>query len=129
MEKYDAVTPLIGGKTYEGRQIRGVKLSHKKGNQGIFIESGIHAREWITVTATTFMLNELLTSNNNEAVKHLVQNYDWYFFPSVNPDGYVFTHTTDRFWRKTRTPYGKCFGADPNRHLNFTCKDKTFRIN
>lgn len=118
VKKYDAITPLVGGKTYEGRQIRGVKLSHKKGNPGIFIEAGIHAREWITVAATTFMFNELLTSQN-ETVKHLAHNYDWYFFPSVNPDGYVYTHTTDRFWRKTRKPYGKCVGADPNRNWGF----------
>lgn len=118
VEKYDTLTSLVGGKSYEGREIRGVKLSHMKGNPGIVIEGGIHAREWITVAATTFMLNELLTSQN-ETIKHLAQNYDWYFFPSVNPDGYVFTHTTDRFWRKTRKPYGKCFGADPNRNWGF----------
>lgn len=118
VQKYKEVTPLVGGETYEGRKIRGVKLSHKKGNPGIFIESGIHAREWITVASTTFMLNELLTSHN-KTIKHLAHNYDWYFFPSVNPDGYTFTHTTDRLWRKTRTPYGVCYGADPNRNWGF----------
>lgn len=26
-------------------------------------------------------------------VKHLVQNYDWYFLPVANPDGYEYTFT------------------------------------
>ncbi|XP_017953981.2 zinc carboxypeptidase A 1-like, partial [Drosophila navojoa] len=34
-------------------------------------------------------------------------------------DGYVYTHTKDRLWRKTRKPYGRCFGADPNRNWDF----------
>ncbi|XP_063708429.1 zinc carboxypeptidase-like [Culicoides brevitarsis] len=118
VKEHKVLTPLVGGETYEKRQIRGVKLSHKEGNPGIFIEGGIHAREWITVATTTFMLNELLTSQN-ETIKDLAQNYDWYFFPSVNPDGYVYTHAKDRLWRKTRKPYGKCVGADPNRNWDF----------
>lgn len=28
---------------------------------------------------------------------------DWYIMPVVNPDGYEFTHTRDRLWRKTRS--------------------------
>ncbi|XP_052864270.1 zinc carboxypeptidase A 1-like [Anopheles cruzii] len=40
------------GQSYEGREMFAVKLSYKTGNPGIFIESNIHAREWIT-SATT----------------------------------------------------------------------------
>ncbi|KAL0968648.1 hypothetical protein UPYG_G00269630 [Umbra pygmaea] len=36
----------------------------------------------------------------------------------VNPDGYQYTHTTDRMWRKTRKPNSgsTCVGTDPNRN-------------
>ncbi|XP_011698098.1 PREDICTED: zinc carboxypeptidase A 1-like, partial [Wasmannia auropunctata] len=41
----DKVQTVVGGKTYEGRPIKGVKVSFKPNNPGIFIEGGIHARE------------------------------------------------------------------------------------
>ncbi|EDW13422.1 zinc carboxypeptidase A 1 [Drosophila mojavensis] len=113
------VTLIEGGKTYQGRSILGVKISKSLSEKpGILLEAGIHAREWIAPAAATFIINQLLTSNL-DSVKDLADNYNWYVFPHANPDGYVYTHTTNRMWRKTRTPYGSCFGADPNRNWDF----------
>jgi len=113
------VTLIEGGKTYQGRSILGVKITKGGSNKpGIFLEAGIHAREWIAPAAATYIINQLLTSEE-ESVKQLAENYTWYVLPHANPDGYVYTHTTDRLWRKTRTPYGNCFGADPNRNWGF----------
>lgn len=46
--QYPAKVSLINiGKTYEKRDILGVKLSFKNVSQkAVFIESNIHAREW-----------------------------------------------------------------------------------
>lgn len=63
-----------------------------QGNPTIFIESTIHAREWITVATSCYILNELLTSNDT-SIQHLVNNYDFMIVPVVNVDGYVYTHT------------------------------------
>ncbi|XP_036322399.1 zinc carboxypeptidase A 1-like [Rhagoletis pomonella] len=119
---YPGVVRLIeGGKTYEKRSILGVKISYNNGAEkkpGIFLEAGIHAREWIAPATATYIINQLLTSED-AAIKDLFQNYDWYIFPHANPDGYVYTHTTDRLWRKTRQPHGTCYGADPNRNWDF----------
>ncbi|XP_030555210.1 zinc carboxypeptidase A 1 [Drosophila novamexicana] len=119
-KQYPHVVTLIeGGKTYQGRSILGVKISKSLSEKpGVFLEAGIHAREWIAPAAATFIINQLLTSEV-ESIKNLADNYNWYVFPHANPDGYVYTHTTDRMWRKTRTPYGSCFGADPNRNWGF----------
>lgn len=117
--QYEQVELLEGGHSYENRSIKGVKVSYKSGNPGVFIEGGIHAREWISPATVAYVLNELLTSQDPK-VRNVAENYDWYMFPSVNPDGYVYTHKKDRLWRKTRTPYsGGCFGADPNRNWDF----------
>lgn len=117
--EYKHVEVIEGGRSYENRSLKGVKVSYKSGNPGIFLEAGIHAREWISPATVTYILNELLTSNDT-AVRNIAENYDWYVFPSVNPDGYVYTHKRDRLWRKTRTPYSAgCFGADPNRNWDF----------
>ncbi|XP_020800488.1 zinc carboxypeptidase A 1 [Drosophila serrata] len=118
--QYPGVVTLIeGGKTYQGRSILGVRITKGGSNKpGIFLEAGIHAREWIASASATYIINQLLTSEV-ESIKQLAENYTWYVLPHANPDGYVYTHTTDRMWRKTRTPYGSCFGADPNRNWGF----------
>ncbi|XP_075149745.1 zinc carboxypeptidase A 1-like [Haematobia irritans] len=118
--EYPGVVTLIeAGKTYQGRTILGVKITKSKSEKpGIFLEAGIHAREWIAPATATYIVHQLLTSEE-ESVKQLAENYTWYVVPHANPDGYVYTHKTDRMWRKTRKPYGLCFGADPNRNWGF----------
>lgn len=64
-----------------------------QGNPTIFIESTIHAREWITVATATYFLNELLTSSDAE-IRTLAENYDWVIVLVTNVDGYAFTHST-----------------------------------
>lgn len=39
------------------------------------------------------MLDQLLTSTDPN-VRQIANTHDWYIFPVVNPDGYVYTHTT-----------------------------------
>lgn len=111
----DVVKLYIGGTTFEGRVILGVKLSYKEGNPKIFVESGIHAREWICPALATWILNQLLTSEEAD-IRFIAENFDWYVFPSVNPDGYQYSHTTDRMWRKTVTNGTVCKGVDGNRN-------------
>lgn len=115
----ETVSPLIIGTSFEGRPIRGVKISKRSGNPGIFVEGGIHAREWISPAFATYLINELLSSNE-EVIREISETYDWYIVPSANPDGYVYSHQYNRLWRKTRTPHGpRCYGADPNRNFDF----------
>ncbi|OXU20466.1 hypothetical protein TSAR_015593 [Trichomalopsis sarcophagae] len=83
---------IVGGRSFEGRPIKGVKLTFAPGKSGIFIEAGIHAREWLSHSTATFLINELLTSNDQD-VRQLAQSFDWYIFPCFNPDGYVFSHS------------------------------------
>lgn len=59
----------------------------------IFIESNIHAREWITSATATFILNSLLTLTN-ENFRTMAYNFDWVIVPIVNVDGFEYTHTT-----------------------------------
>ncbi|XP_063227976.1 zinc carboxypeptidase-like [Bacillus rossius redtenbacheri] len=113
------VTVLSVGKSTEGRDLLGVKVSYKAGNPAVIVEAGIHAREWISPATVTYILNQLLTSTNT-TVRSVAQNYDWYFFPTTNPDGYEYTHTTNRMWRKTRSRSNLlCYGVDPNRNWGF----------
>uniref|UniRef100_V5GJF2 Zinc carboxypeptidase A 1 n=1 Tax=Anoplophora glabripennis TaxID=217634 RepID=V5GJF2_ANOGL len=117
----EVVTLIEVNATYEGRTILGVKVQYPTSNvsQSVFVESTIHAREWITSATTTYILNELLTSTNT-TISELARKHVWYFFPVFNPDGFQFSHTTDRMWRKTRVPHSVlCIGADPNRNWDY----------
>ena len=48
-----------------------------------------------------------------------MQAVDWYIAPLLNPDGYEYSHTDDRMWRKNRSPPppgSRCYGVDLNRN-------------
>ncbi|XP_017115478.1 zinc carboxypeptidase [Drosophila elegans] len=120
LANYPAVTEsFVLGQSYEGRTIRGIKISYKSNNPGVFIESNIHAREWITSATATWLINEFLTSTD-ELVRNLAESHDWYIVPVLNVDGFVYTHEKDRMWRKTRQPsnISSCIGVDPNRNYD-----------
>nr|UPI76684.1 M14 metal carboxypeptidase 7 [Antheraea yamamai] len=112
---------IVGGESYEGRKIQGLRIN-TPGNINkpvVFIESGIHAREWITPATTTYFINQLLTSDNPD-ITRLRDQFDWHIFPTVNPDGYHYSFTVDRMWRKTRSvSSARCYGADPNRNWDY----------
>jgi murein tripeptide amidase MpaA len=67
---------------------------------------------------TEYFAWQLLTKYATDAtVKALVDKFDFYITPIVNPDGFVYTQTNDRLWRKNRqTVSGNtCVGRDINR--------------
>ena len=77
---------------------------------------GIHAREWITTATVSYIVNELV--ENRDSLDKEVQDIDFYVVPLMNPDGYEYSHETERLWRKNRRrTYGAfCMGTDLNRN-------------
>ncbi|XP_041977468.1 zinc carboxypeptidase-like [Aricia agestis] len=116
---YPEITEVIvAGKSYEGRPVMGIRINTPtESNKPVFfIESGIHAREWIGPATTTYFVHQLLTSANPN-ITRLRDQFDWRIFPTVNPDGYQYSYRYERYWRKTRSRSANgCFGADPNRN-------------
>jgi hypothetical protein len=57
-------------------------------------------------------------------LEQLVRKYTFYIMPVLNPDGYEYSHTHNRLWRKTRSTSNHpiyrhfCLGADPNRNYD-----------
>ncbi|XP_058977953.1 zinc carboxypeptidase-like [Musca domestica] len=84
----------------------------------IWIDSGTHAREWITTSTVTFILNRFMDAWQDQP--NYIRNKTWYFMPIVNPDGYEHSRKKDRLWRKNRTPnqHTRCKGVDLNRNFN-----------
>ncbi|XP_012288601.2 carboxypeptidase B [Orussus abietinus] len=116
-QKHEHVTLIEIGKSYENRSIYGVKISSSATPKPIvLIDAGIHAREWIAPTTALYTITQLAENKTNS---NLYKNVDWFIIPSLNPDGYEFSHTDYRMWRKTRSVnnFSSCYGVDANRNF------------
>jgi len=68
------------------------------------------------------MLDKFLSDYNRDPeVTKLVNGLAIYVLPVFNVDGYSYTWTDNRMWRKTRSPNAgsTCIGTDPNRNWDF----------
>ncbi|KAL2760387.1 hypothetical protein ACRALDRAFT_2039035 [Sodiomyces alcalophilus JCM 7366] len=114
------------GNSYQGRSIYGIHL-WGPGGQGsrpaVYFHGTVHAREWISAPVVEYLTWHLIDGyrNNDPLVRSFFDKYDFYIVPFVNPDGFVYTQSTDRLWRKNRQPRSgsSCVGTDGNRNWNF----------
>uniref|UniRef100_A0A7E4VET2 Peptidase_M14 domain-containing protein n=1 Tax=Panagrellus redivivus TaxID=6233 RepID=A0A7E4VET2_PANRE len=110
------------GKSHLNRDLKVVKVSHPsnsvKEKPVIIIEAGAHAREWVSPAAALAILRNL-TANGPS---YLLLTYDVYIVPLINPDGYAYSRTVDKMWRKNRRNNGYrgvCDGVDLNRNYPY----------
>ena len=85
--------------------------------------SPLHAREWIAVATSTYLLDKIVevfrTGDKSSCDAEAIQSVDWYIAPLLNPDGYEWSQTNYRMWRKNRAPPldgSNCYGVDLNRN-------------
>ncbi|KAF9524324.1 putative carboxypeptidase [Crepidotus variabilis] len=116
---------VSSGRSIGGRDIKGINIFGSSGSgtkPAVIWHGTAHAREWIGTMVTEYLAyNLLINYANTTDIKSYVDKYDFYIFPIVNPDGFVYTQTTDRLWRKNRQtpPSGSsCYGRDINRNWN-----------
>jgi len=108
------------GQTFERRNIYAVTFSvGSPKNRSVLIDANIHSREWIAGASATWIINELI-SNPNQYLA-ILNEIDLVIVPMLNADGYEYSHTNDRMWRKTRSVRSgtTCVGCDPNRNFGF----------
>uniref|UniRef100_A0A8C3C7P3 Carboxypeptidase B n=1 Tax=Cairina moschata TaxID=8855 RepID=A0A8C3C7P3_CAIMO len=67
-----------------------------------------------------YLLKAVETYGKDNVMTRLLNNLDFYVLPVLNIDGYVYTWTNDRMWRKTRSKNSGsfCIGTDPNRNFD-----------
>ncbi|XP_053316383.1 mast cell carboxypeptidase A-like [Spea bombifrons] len=110
------------GNTYEGRPMILLKIGSQKANKKIIVlECGTHAREWISPAFCQWFVNEAVrTYGKDKSMTRLLDTVTFHVLPVFNIDGYVWTWTEDRMWRKNRKPNDKCVGTDLNRNFNIS---------
>lgn len=114
---------ITSGTSIQGRAITGIHLWGKGGKSSkpaIVIHGTVHAREWITTMVVEYFTYQVVNGYGKDAnATTMLDAYDFYILPVVNPDGFVYTQTNDRLWRKNRSaaPSGSsCLGTDINRN-------------
>lgn len=74
----------------EGRAIRAIKIGRFDGTRPlIFLEAGIHAREWAAPMTAVYIIQQLI---ENSASHNLLDELDFIIIPVTNPDGYEYSH-------------------------------------
>jgi len=132
------------GTTHEGRKIEALVVREEGSvtKPVIWLDCGIHAREWVSPPVCLHAIDKLIENSNSvDSRDNLLAVYDFYILPVANPDGYVHSRKSNRMWRKNRRPISgqqatalafpglggqkassKCgHGVDPNRNfpINF----------
>jgi len=109
------------GVSLELRAIRGIRVTGTNGVAGkpaVLFNGCQHAREWVSVMVPMYIADRLIRDYGvDPEITTLLDAAVVYVVPIVNPDGYEYTWSTDRLWRKNRRNNGGgSFGVDTNRN-------------
>ncbi|XP_007436049.1 carboxypeptidase A1 [Python bivittatus] len=119
-EKPLLVSKIEIGQTTEGRPINVLKFSTGGTNRpAIWIDTGIHSREWITQASGVWFAKKIFDDHGKDpSLTSIMNKFDIFLEIVTNPDGFAYTHTKNRMWRKTRSKRSgtSCVGVDPNRN-------------
>merc|ERR1712195_89986 len=123
------------GKSVFGKEITGLRIGDQSKPE-ILIQGAQHAREWIAPGALAYLAEHVVKDHS------MLGDYSLMVVPVVNPDGYDFSASHNRMWRKNidglpknleeemlqsghsseELLQGQCFGTDLNR--NWITADK-----
>jgi len=118
LDNADYIRTASIGSTPENRDMRVIQITKAgSGAPNVWVEAGIHAREWIASATTTFLINWLVNGDGNDLLDHI----NFHILPMANPDGYEYSRDHDRYWRKNRAinSGSSCKGVDMNRNWGF----------
>jgi murein tripeptide amidase MpaA len=111
------------GTTWNGQAVWVYKLHYPSSipnTKIVTLQCGIHAREWISPPVGMYIFEQMLRGCLNSAQGFfLLSTFELDVVPSMNPDGYIFSWDSDRYWRKNRRNNGGgVYGVDLNRNYS-----------
>jgi len=119
----DIASSYLAGRTFENRDLKVLVLKTSTSSRSIWIDCGFHAREWIAISTCVWLMDKIVKDyrSGNAEMTQLLSKYEFHIMPLTNPDGYEYSHTTYRLWRKNRrvNTGSSCIGVDLNRNFGF----------
>ena len=119
------------GRTIQGRDILALRLTEdvrkvKDGKRpAVLYSSTQHAREWISTEINRRLMFHYIDKwrAGDKSIRRLLEDNELWFILVANPDGYQYTFTDERLWRKNlrdNDGNGEITigdGVDPNRNF------------
>lgn len=107
-QRYPQLTKLVkAGETINGQDILTVKVTKHADTvpdgqrPAVLYNAAQHAREWITPEMVMRLLRHYLEGyGSDRELTEIIKSTELWFLPVANPDGYDYTFTDDRLWRK-----------------------------
>ena len=96
------------GQSSGKRSIRAIVFDPGEGEQDSIVVLGTqHAREWISPMVVSCLADVLARRyDTDDDVRYILDRVEVALIPMVNPDGYAYSRSTDRMWRKNRNGSG-----------------------
>ncbi|KAF5927598.1 hypothetical protein HPG69_000501 [Diceros bicornis minor] len=112
------------GHSFENWPLNVLKLSTGGDKPAIWLDTGMHTREWVTQAVALWTANKVILAEipclsgiasdygNGPSITSILDMVDIFLLPVTNPDGY------NRVWCKTRSKVSGslCVGVDLNRN-------------
>jgi murein tripeptide amidase MpaA len=111
----DRVSMHVVGASIEGRPLWALRIGGAAGATPMLINGTQHAREWLAAMVTTCVADRLVRGYDSDpAIRAFVDRTELWVVPVVNPDGYQYSWSGRRYWRKNRRGD---HGVDLNRNF------------
>jgi predicted deacylase len=114
----ELLTSVDIGESLEGRTIRAIRITSagEDDRPAVLITAGQHAREWIAVSSGMYVIDQLVQRADEPEIAAILADVQVFVIPVVNPDGYEYSWTDERYWRKNRRGG---VGVDTNRNFGY----------
>lgn len=136
----DIINLEVIGETFEKRPLKVIHMCvpspdiPEDEKRTVVITGGVHAREWISTSTVLYNIYEMINhyENNPDSIEELAR-LNFLFIPTLNPDGYEYTWSTDRLWRKNRQQVSDdenhpCKGLDIDHSFDYHWTESTDSI-
>jgi uncharacterized protein (TIGR03382 family) len=106
------------GESLEGRPIRALRIgTPAPGKTGVLYTGTMHAREWLSPMVTTCIADAIASrAGSDPRIDDILQSVVLFVVPVLNPDGYAYSWSGDRYWRKN---VRDGHGVDLNRNFGY----------
>ncbi|HNW82945.1 MAG TPA: M14 family zinc carboxypeptidase [bacterium] len=115
---------FVIGSSIEGREIKAVRITRTGDSTEdlpeILLVGTHHAREWISYEVPLSIAEFLMeNADSNSSVADILDKSVVWVVPMLNPDGFVFSWESERYWRNNRRVNpDSTIGVDLNRNYD-----------